>query len=228
MRVYPFPDRIKSREELKRDLLYRKIPEEMRAPIADRAWQTGVDAAQELLKKYPKESIYDVAKSEGLTVDHRKVDKISGNVRYFSEYYSGRKTIFIYDDSVQHWAKANGLPTAAAEELILAHEMFHHLECTRLGKTSAQYTVPQLQIGRFSLGRSGVRALSEIGAHGFSYAWYQAHGKLPAENRPSSTGLTNYAVNDAMFHGRDTAKKIFEDNSIMRALTGKEKSRNGK
>ncbi|MEG6572832.1 hypothetical protein V6C21_10040 [[Clostridium] cellulosi] len=228
MRVYPFPDQIKSREELKRDLLYHKIPEEMRVPIADRAWQTGVDAAQKLIEKYPNKSIYDVAKAEGLTVDHRKVDKISGNLRYFSEYYSGRKTIFIYDDSVRLWAKANGLSTAAAEELILAHEIFHHLECTQIGKTSEQYTVPQIQIGRFSFGRTGIRALSEIGAHGFAYTWYQAHDKLPPKNQSSSVCLTNYAVNDVLFRGRNTAKKIFEDNPIMRVLTGKGRSKNGK
>ncbi len=221
MRVYPFPDKIASREELKRDLLYRKIAPEYLTEIADRAWETGAQAAREALETHPGAGIYEVAAAEGLTVEHRDVDKVSGNVRYFSEYYSGRKTIFIYDQSVRKWAAANGLTRDAAEELILSHEIFHHYECTKLGQTSRQHTVPQVELGPLKIGKVGIRALSEIGAHGFSYVWYESRGKLPRKERSGGPILQNHAVNDAEFHGRDTAKKIFEDNPIMRALTGK-------
>ena len=228
MRVYPFPDKIASREELKRDLLYRRIPPQDLATIADRAWETGAAAAQAALKEHPDESIYAVAAAEGLAVEHRDVDKVSGSVRYFSEYYSGRKTIFIYDASVRKWAAANGLTQGAAEELILSHEIFHHYECTRLGPTSRQYTVPQIELGPVRLGKAGIRALSEIGAHGFSYTWYEARGKLPHRERPDGPALRNHAVNSQEFQGRDTAKKIFEDNPIMRALSGKGRMKHGK
>ena len=219
MRVYPFPDKLASREELKRDLLYHKIPAQDLDAIADRAWDTGAAAAAAALEEHPRQTIYEVAKAEGLAVEHRAVDKVSGKVRYFSEYYAGRKTIFLYDDSIRKWADANGLSQGAAEELILAHEIFHHFECTRLGQTSRQYTVPQLELGPVKLGRSGIRALSEIGAHGFSYTWYEARGRLP--HREGAAQLVNHSVNDAEFQGRDTARKIFEDNPIMRALSGK-------
>ncbi len=219
MRVYPFPDKLASREELKRDLLYRKIPAQDLDPIADRAWETGAEAAKTALAEHPGQTIFQLAQAEGLAVEHRAVDKVSGKVRYFSEYYAGRKTIFLYDDSIRKWADANGLSQGAAEELILAHEIFHHFECTRLGQTSRQYTVPQLRLGPVKLGRSGIRALSEIGAHGFSYTWYEHRGKLP--HREGAPQLVNHAVNDAEFHGRDTARKIFEDNPIMRTLSGK-------
>ena len=46
MRVYPFPDKTGSREELKRDILYEKIPAEDLDAISDRAWETGAAAAQ--------------------------------------------------------------------------------------------------------------------------------------------------------------------------------------
>lgn len=228
MRVYPFPDKIASREELKRDLLYRKIPPQDLEAIADRAWETGVAAAQATLAEHPGKSIYAVAAAEGLKVERRDVDKVSGNVRYFSEYYSGRKTIFLYDASVRKWAEANRLTRDAAEELILSHEIFHHYECTRLGPTSRQYTVPQLELGPIKLGKAGIRALSEIGAHGFSYAWYEARGQLPHRERTGSPTLRNHAVNSREFQGKDTAKKIFEDNPIMRALSGKGRTNNGK
>lgn len=221
MRVYPFPDKQASREELKRDLLYRKIPPQDLAPMADRAWETGAEAARRALQEHPGMSIYALAQAQGLTVDHRAVDKVSGKVRYFSEYYAGRKTIFLYDESIGKWAGANGLSQGAAEELILAHEFFHHLECTCLGPTSRQYTVPQLELGPVRLGKSGIRALSEIGAHGFAYTWYQQRGKLPYGEKPEGAKLVNHAVNDTAFRGKNHAKKIMEDNPVMRALSGK-------
>lgn len=221
MRVYPFPDKIASREELKRDLLYRKIPAEDQAKISDQAWETGAAAAEAALKEHPGAGIYTVADAEGLLVEHRDVDKVSGNVRYFSEYYSGRKTIFIYDASVSKWAAANSLSQDAAEELILSHEIFHHYECTRLGPTSRQYTVPQIELGPIKLGRAGIRALSEIGAHGFSYTWYKSRGKLSRKDRSDGPVLRNHAINSQEFQTRDTAKKIFEDNLVTRALFGK-------
>ncbi|MEG2120215.1 MAG: hypothetical protein RRY53_07640 [Pseudoflavonifractor sp.] len=221
MRVYPFPDRIASREELGRDLLYGKIPPEERTAIADRAWQTGVSAAKAMLEEHPGGDIYAVARHEGLTLEHRAMDKVSGNVRYFSEYYSGRKTIFIYDESVKKWSAANGLTQDAAEELIVSHEIFHHFECTKLGQTSQQYTVPQITIGPLKLGKAGIRALSEIGAHGFSYTWYELCGKLPHKERLNGPTLQNQAVNAAAFQNQNTVKQVFEDNPVMRRLSGK-------
>jgi len=70
-------------------------------------------------------------------------------------------------------AVASGLPVAQAEELILAHEYFHCLECPKIGLTSKQYVVPTLKIGRLVLMTSGIRALSEIAAHGFARTFHE-------------------------------------------------------
>lgn len=179
MRAFPFPDRIGSREELSRDLLYKKIPQEDRIKIADRAWDTGVIAAKELLQSNYGKSIEQIALDEELVVEHKEIDNVAGNVRYFSEYYSGLKKIILYDNSIKKWSKANSLTVKEANELILSHEIYHHLECIKLGLTSKQYSVPTIQIGRFKIGRSGVRALSEIAAHGFSRTFYEERGLIP-------------------------------------------------
>src|SRR5690606_15199295 len=50
MKAFPFPDKISSRQELARDLLYRKIPAADREKIADQAWETGAKAARELIR----------------------------------------------------------------------------------------------------------------------------------------------------------------------------------
>jgi hypothetical protein len=222
MRTFPFPDKVESRKELKRDILYHKIPPEQCIAIADNAWETGVKAALDILQAHPDETMAQIAQSEGLTIEYVSKDNIAGNVRYFSEYYSGRKKIILYTMSIQQWAKANGLKEKEANELILSHEIYHHLECVKLGLTSKQYTIPTIKIGRFSIGKSGIRALSEIGAHGFSRTFYDKRGKLPDEvGGKSSAQLRNHAVNDVVFSGQNTANRIFTLNPILNFLTGK-------
>ena len=171
---FPFPDHIGSRQELIRDIHYHKIPQEDISHIADRAWDTGAAAASDILDKYPGKSIWEVIKQEGLKVIKVDKDNVIGGMRCFSEYYSGRKTITLYLKSVKMWAAENRVSLKYGEELILAHEFFHHLECSVLGLTSSQYKVPRLTIGRWKIGKSGIRALSEIGAHGFSRTFYAA------------------------------------------------------
>lgn len=212
MRAFPFPDRIMSREELPRDLLYEKIPKIHLEIIADKAWDTGVAAAYELLKEHGcDKTIENIAKISGLTVERIHKDNIAGNVRYFSEYYSGQKKIMLYEDSISKWAKINKLSIHEAEELILSHEYFHFLECTKLGLTSKQYMVPNLRIGKIILGRSGIRALSEIGAHGFSRTFYELRGKLTGDSVAKQENiLCNEAINSFEFDGKKTVEKIFK------------------
>ncbi len=211
MRAFPFPDKIMSREELLRDLLYEKIPKNDLERISDKAWETGVAAAQAVVKEYGCDrQMKEIAKMSGLTIEWSQKDNIAGNVRYFSEYYSGRKKITLYVESISKWAKINKLPVNEAEELILSHEYFHFLECTRLGLTSKQYTVPNIKIGPIILGKSGIRALSEIGAHGFSRTFYELSGKSTGDKMNNKQNLLcNEAINPLEFDGKKTAEKIF-------------------
>ena len=172
MNVYPFPDKVSAQNELSKDIQRDKVPEKDRECISNRAWETGVEMAYAVLKQYPGKDIYQIASLEGIQVERRDVDKVSGGARYFAEYYAGRKTVFLYSQSIRQWAEANQLSQHEAEELILAHELFHHYECTRIGKTSEQYQVPRIQLGAIKLGKTGILALSEIGAYGFSYTWF--------------------------------------------------------
>jgi hypothetical protein len=214
MRAFPFPDKIMSREELPRDLLYKKIPQSDLERISDKAWETGVTAAKALVGKYGcDKQIKEIAKISGLTIEWSHKDNIAGNVRYFSEYYSGRKKIILYVESISKWAKTNKLPIHEAEELILSHEYFHFLECTKLGLTSKQYMVPNIKIGTIILGKSGIRALSEIGAHGFSRTFYELSGKPTGERMVKKQNLLcNEAINSFEFDGKKTAEKIFSFN----------------
>lgn len=224
MRAFPFPDKIMSREELPRDLLYEKIPKSDLEKISDRAWETGVAAARAIVKEYGcNKGIKDIAKMSGLTIEWSHKDNIAGNIRYFSEYYSGRKKIILYEESISKWAKINKLPLHEAEKLILSHEYFHFLECTKLGLTSKQYMVPNIKIGSVILAKSGIRALSEIGAHGFSRTFYELRGKTAGEKITNKQNLLcNEAINPLEFDGKKTAETIFR---IMNIFKSSEKTR---
>lgn len=224
MRTFPFPDKIMSREELPRDLLYEKIPQSELVRISDKAWETGVEAAQNVVEEYgTSKSIKEIAKISGLTIEWNSVDNVVGNVRYFSEYYSGRNRIILYAESISKWAKVNNMTVQEAEELILSHEYFHFLECTKLGLTSKQFMVPKIKIGTVTLGKSGIRALSEIGAHGFSRTFYELRGEAKGKKITNSHSLLcNEAVNPQEFDGKKEAEKIF---SFMNIFKTKEKRR---
>lgn len=174
MRTFPFPDRVESREELERDLLYERIPEEDRIRLCDLAWDRGVKAALELWKRYPEKGLLEIAAAEGVKVVRCPEERVNAAFRIFGEYSSGENEITLYLGAIEKWAGANALSMEEAEDLVLAHEFFHFLECTKLGETSKLFQVPTLRIGKWVLIKSGIRALSEIGAHGFSRACFEA------------------------------------------------------
>lgn len=179
---FPFPDRMVSRQELARDRMYEKIPEEVKVQICDRAWQTGCEAAGRILCEVRAEenglargAIYRLAARNGLRIEHLEKDQVTGGQRIFAEYSCKERLICLYSRSIERFAMENQMAPAEAEELILAHEYFHFLECTSLGEISRQYIVPHIQIGPFKFGRSGVRALSEIAANGFARTYWEAN-----------------------------------------------------
>jgi len=100
-----------------------------------------------------------------------------GNQRYFSDYISGRNLLILYLGSIALWAEKNSLDIDTAVNIIVSHEYFHFLEWTSLGLTSRDYTVPAFCIGRIKLGKTGIRALSEIGAHAFAHTYFSLANK---------------------------------------------------
>ena len=165
--------------ELKRDLLYEKIPEEDREKISDNAWQTGVRVAHEHLQKRSYRSAEEWIQAEQITLECVDVDQILGDIRYYSVYIPDELKIFLYTHSVQKWAIDHSLTEKDAKSIILAHELYHHLEYTELEEAAKQYMVPRIKIGTLQLGKSSVQALSEIAAHGFAYACYKYWKQQP-------------------------------------------------
>lgn len=192
---FPFPDRIMSREELTRDIQYRKIPKQDINTISDLAWFTGVQAAEAMFQQHElPTNIFQIAKKEGLIVERCNKDRVVGKVRFFSEYYSRENKIVLYTTSIKKWARNNGISYRDAVELIMAHEYFHYLEMNKIGLTSKQYQVPTVKIGKWVIFKSGLLSLSEIGAHGFSRTYYERVKDKSIQNCGTKY-VANLAVN---------------------------------
>ena len=155
----PFPGRELADQELTYDVCYAKILPQARASIAD----------------------------SGLVCECVDKDYISGNQRYFSDYISGQSRIHLYLGAIRLWAQENGMTLETAQNVILSHEYFHFLEWTKLGLTSREYQVPMLKLGPLKLGKTGVRALSEIGAHAFARTYYELTEER--ERKDEATGI---------------------------------------
>lgn len=171
---FPFPGRDLADKELTYDPCYSKIPEKDRAVIVDKAWKRGEKAAEMVFNQEKGQAdFYTIARTNGLTVVEKNIDYVVGNQRYFSDYLSGKDTITLYSLSVRKWAESNGLHYEQAVNLILSHEFYHFLEVKRIGLASREYQVPMLILGPLKLGQTGVRALSEVGAHAFARRYHE-------------------------------------------------------
>ena len=180
----PFPGRALADRELTYDLCYERIPEKDRARIVEDAWQCGCQAARDAFERFDGcTDFFSVFERAGVKVRERNVDYVVGGQRYFSDYLSGKKTVTLYTKAVALWAEENGLAMRDAENMILSHEFYHHLECTELGLTSRRYQVPMLQLGPVKLGKTGIKALSEIGAHAFVRTYFTCAGLLGKEGK---------------------------------------------
>lgn len=174
--TFPFPGKELAAKELSYDLCYSKIAEADRDAIAEQAWHKGEDAARDAWDKSGGNTdFFQIAAESGLSIEKVKTDYIVGGQRYFSDYISGQGKIHLYTGSVAKWAEQNHLTQEQAENLILSHEYFHFLEWTAIGLSSRMYQVPMLQIGKLKLGKTGIRALSEIGAHAFARTYYELY-----------------------------------------------------
>lgn len=170
----PFPNRELADKELTYDPCYQKIPANHRSTIVEDAWKKGIQAARTVFDRF--HGSYDfvsICKDSGLKLNDRNIDYVVGGQRYFSDYISGQKVINIYTKSIKLWAEENGFTQDIAINLILSHEYFHFLEVNEMGLTSRIFQVPMITIGKLRIGKTGIRALSEIGAHAFARTYYE-------------------------------------------------------
>ena len=82
-------------EELRRDLLYDKIPVYVRESICRRAWATGILAASRQADRGQMEEIHRLIEKQNLQIEQAETDQVVGGMRFFGEYVEKQKKIIV-------------------------------------------------------------------------------------------------------------------------------------
>ena len=162
---------------LETDSTGKLIPSKERPGLISMALTRGKDWAAELRSQYPVEDIRHVAEKMGVKVEISDQKGEFGNIVIRAEYYARPPRIIIFDQpikAIQDIIERVGLISLFGPDLLIAihvlHEMFHHLENVKKDRLSECYSVTTFGLGPLRL-KSGVRALTEIGAHAFAQRW---------------------------------------------------------
>jgi len=170
---FPFPDRQSSFSILESDPCFSKIPPAQVTSVFEDAWNLGIEQARSFTHRYgSSRPMADILLDQGFQVSYENIDCVIGNMRYFCEYSPGKHRVTVYQKSVSLWAETHGFSNDQALSIILAHEYFHFLESASIGWASRRCMVPMLKIGPLTFGKTGIAALSEVGANAFANEYY--------------------------------------------------------
>lgn len=181
--------------ELGRDRECRRLSADTRRQIILAAIEDGRRIGDELLDEWGnptgKESLFLLVSRLRCCVREAQC-LYSPNV--LAEYDEATRTILLYpgniDQAERRFHQAGGLPVAAVfhwtiAEMCLTHELFHHLEITRYGRTDLKYPVRRKLWGLLPITRT-VRTIREIAAHAFVMRVLSLP-RPPTDLQPNST-----------------------------------------
>jgi hypothetical protein len=162
---------------LKADLHAARLDDRAQAAAVADALADGEATAKDLRLRFPGISPREIARAFGVPVEASNDDPLVGSIWRFAEYRPRPPRILLYVRGLAPLkrALADGLATpllgnAAVEDVFIAHELYHHLEATRLEVPIArrhQATLLRIRKWRW---RTGIAMLSEIAAGAFAQA----------------------------------------------------------
>ena len=168
----PFDIEVIAQQELQRDRLFPLLTPEQRDFYLRSALAIGAGEAA----KYRGESVLPLVKKLGATLEDYDGGNVIAGYEVYAEYDAGFRKIRLHRAGVKHLAERLGpLPPEGdaqplARDLLIAHELFHHLEATGLGPVHRMLppiAVPVLG-GLVRMQRYVMRT-REIGAHSFAH-----------------------------------------------------------
>jgi len=141
--------------------------------LVPKALAAGRDAALQVRRDYPAAGAKEVLADLGVPVVYSTEESQVSWRHPRSSYRRDPPQIEVFVraipgmiETAQEAGLGNEFPEDRLPELMLAHELYHHLALTRLGRLSAQYRLWQRLIG--PIGRwMEVLALDEVAAHSF-------------------------------------------------------------
>ncbi len=163
------------REMLQEDPVYRKIPDALRCEAVARAAAFGQQASRAATERCGISDPAVLADKVGATVVYSQDPHVFGKVVRTSTYTARTKTITLFAGAIEEMdrilagAVGEALGVHAVGPVYLAHELFHHLEESELGRAADRLQVTTLKLGPLVL-RSGIGQMSEIAADAFAQA----------------------------------------------------------
>jgi len=160
---------------LKDDPFFGRLPRRSYQEAIDFAFAAGQTAADRVMPQYGHKP---EAIAAALQVHVTRSDQWTqtGNTILFSEYSDHPPSIKIYTSSVNEANRLiqdNGLSESLGIDdltpMHLAHELYHHLEATKLTGGTAGFRIQTFRLGPFGLS-TGLPSLCEIAADRFALA----------------------------------------------------------
>ncbi|MEM2642840.1 MAG: hypothetical protein QXO34_01705 [Candidatus Bathyarchaeia archaeon] len=159
--------------ELTRDFFFDRIPVDLQRKLVETAVSVGREIVGKIVEETGTTNSWCIAEYLGLEISMVSQENVVGNLLIRSEYIPP-KTIRIYKRSIEQLKEAISrfgleelFPNEAILDLHVAHEIFHHLEKTRIGVLSERYSIERFRFGPLCF-KIRVRAISEIAAHTFA------------------------------------------------------------
>lgn len=159
---------------LERDPLFGYLPSQDLSRFVDAAWQVGDEVAARLKGRYPGLNPSQIAEKIGIKVRHMdKEDKF-----HYAEYIQGQNTIVLFQISDEtrnsYFVKSSVEQAPEIEEVLIAHELFHHLEFS--GVVNKRFVcdnpVVLFRLGMFEI-RRGLISMREIAATAFVKVFFE-------------------------------------------------------
>lgn len=162
------PETVWSKQLFQRDILYHKLSEaEQQEMIAD-SITCGQQTAVRLRKKYGLISLEEIFVKEQVQLVYQKEEQIGSRV--LLALYQSPGEVTLMQDAIQKMRAQAGIPEeirSCITELILAHELFHHIESHEPNIYTQKKQIVLWQFLSYKY-RSTIRTTSEIAAMCFS------------------------------------------------------------
>ena len=153
----------------------RRLDDRARRAAVSDALTDGIATANSLRSSFPGLAPGDIARALEVTTETIDDDPAVGTIWRFAEYRPRPPRILLYTRGLAplERALAAGIGTqllgnATAQDVFIAHELYHHIETTRPEAPIARrHQATLLQIGSWKW-RTGIAVLAEIAAGAFA------------------------------------------------------------
>lgn len=151
-----------------RELLANKISEEQKKQMIASSVRCGYETADKIKTNYGGKTIQEILELQNLQLQTYQEGQIGDRILFAS--YTYPDTITVVREPILRLAQCDDMPEEIrrdSEKLIIAHELFHHIEC----HNPAIYTQKvKIELWKFLFysHKSTIRATSEIAAMCFA------------------------------------------------------------